>query len=160
LKKIDEIKQKIVSSEQFSSIKPAGKIVFTNGCFDILHKGHISYLSQASELGDLLVIGLNSDSSVQRLKGKNRPVQDQSSRAIILAALEFVNYVIIFEEDTPLNLIKHVRPDILVKGGDYKKEEIVGYEFVTSNGGEIRIIEFIEGYSSSSIIEKGNLESQ
>lgn len=130
------------------------KMVFTNGCFDILHKGHIHYLSEASELGDILVIGLNSDQSVKRIKGENRPYQDENSRALVLAALSFVDYVVIFNEDTPHDLIEKLRPEVLVKGGDYKAEEIVGYETVKSSGGEVVIIDFVEGYSSSSVIRK------
>lgn len=129
-------------------------MVFTNGCFDILHKGHIHYLSEASELGDILVIGLNSDQSVKRIKGENRPYQDENSRALVLAALSFVDYVVIFNEDTPHDLIEKLRPEVLVKGGDYKAEEIVGYETVKSSGGEVVIIDFVEGYSSSSVIRK------
>lgn len=130
------------------------KIVFTNGCFDIVHKGHIDYLYKASLLGTKLMIGVNSDSSVQAIKGPNRPVQDESSRMYVLASLEFVNAVVLFNDSTPLNLIKKVRPDVLVKGADYKPEEIVGYHEVTSWGGEIHTIEFLEGYSTSKIIRK------
>lgn len=128
------------------------RIVFTNGCFDILHRGHIYYLSKAREKGDLLIVGLNSDDSVKRLKGTGRPVTDQQSRAEILAALECVDYVIIFEEDTPVQLIKELLPDILVKGGDYKIEDIVGYDEVTSAGGHVETIPFLEGYSSTQLI--------
>jgi len=129
-------------------------MVFTNGCFDILHKGHIHYLSEASELGDILVVGLNSDQSVKRIKGENRPYQDENSRALVLAALSFVDYVVIFNEDTPHDLIKELGPEVLVKGGDYKAKEIVGYDTVISSGGEVVIIDFVEGYSSSSVIRK------
>ena len=134
--------------------KTGKKIVFSNGCFDILHKGHVMYLSKAAETGDFMVIGLNSDASVKRLKGEKRPVQDQVSRALVMAALEFVNAVILFEEDTPYELIKAIVPDILVKGADYKPQEIVGYDIVTGNGGQVRTIELEEGYSSSLIISK------
>lgn len=130
------------------------KIVFTNGCFDIVHKGHIDYLHKASLLGTKLMVGVNSDSSVQVIKGPNRPVQDESSRMFVLASLEFVNAVVLFNDSTPLNLIKKVRPDVLVKGADYKPEEIVGYHEVKSWGGEIQTIEFLEGYSTSKIIRK------
>jgi len=130
------------------------KIVFTNGCFDLLHRGHIYYLSRASELGDLLVLGLNSDSSVSKLKGPDRPVNNQQSRAEVLGALAFVDYIIVFEEETPLELITILQPDFLVKGGDYKVEEIVGYQEVTTRGGRVVTIPLLEGYSSSSIIER------
>jgi len=130
------------------------KIVFTNGCFDIIHQGHIDYLSKAKDLGNILVIGLNTDDSVRRIKGDNRPVNDQNSRAIVLASLRFVDAVILFDEDTPYNLINEVKPDILVKGSDYKTKEIVGADIVKKNGGIITTIDFLEGYSTSSIIEK------
>ncbi len=128
------------------------RVVFTNGCFDLLHPGHIHYLSEAALLGDILIVGLNSDDSVRRLKGEGRPVNDQVSRAVLLSALRQVDYVLIFDEDTPLELITRVRPDILVKGGDYKPEAIVGYDFVTSYGGKIITIPFLEGYSSTAVI--------
>jgi len=140
----------------FSDKSRAGKkIVFTNGCFDILHRGHVYYLSRASEMGDLLVIGLNSDSSVSRLKGKDRPVNHQNARAEVLGALGMVDYIIFFEEDTPLKLIKAVKPDLLVKGGDYRPEEIVGYQEVRSWGGKVVTIPTLEGYSTTSIIRRG-----
>ncbi|MFI5136180.1 MAG: D-glycero-beta-D-manno-heptose 1-phosphate adenylyltransferase [Sphingobacteriales bacterium] len=134
--------------------KEGKKVVFTNGVFDLLHIGHITYLAKASELGDKLVIGLNSDSSVKRIKGENRPVNDQNNRAALLAALFFVDAVVVFEEDTPLNLISTLMPDILVKGADYSVENIVGAKEVIANGGEVKTINFVEGYSSTSIIEK------
>ncbi|HLN52505.1 MAG TPA: D-glycero-beta-D-manno-heptose 1-phosphate adenylyltransferase [Lentimicrobium sp.] len=130
------------------------KIVFTNGCFDLLHRGHIDYLSKAADMGDVLIIGLNTDESVTRLKGKNRPVQDEYSRALILASLSFVSAVVLFPEDTPYNLISSIQPDILVKGADYKAEDIVGYDIVTAKGGEIRTIEYIPGCSTTEIINK------
>ncbi|MDO9254386.1 MAG: D-glycero-beta-D-manno-heptose 1-phosphate adenylyltransferase [Bacteroidales bacterium] len=130
------------------------KIVFTNGCFDILHLGHIDYLSAASELGDLLVIGLNTDQSVSKIKGSTRPIQDEISRAFVLASLGFVDAVVYFGEDTPYNLIKTIQPDILVKGADYKPEDIVGYDIVKNKGGEIVTIEFLEGYSTTAIEKK------
>lgn len=155
--KLDRISSKIVSLEKYMDSRdresPA-KIVFTNGCFDILHKGHIELLAKASDLGDILIVGLNSDESVKRLKGKDRPVQDQSSRAMVLASLEFVDYVIVFREDTPAILIDTIIPDFLVKGGDYNPAEIVGYETVVQNGGKVLCIDLVKGYSSSSIIEK------
>jgi len=134
--------------------KEGKKVVFTNGVFDLLHIGHITYLAKASELGEKLVIGLNSDSSVKRIKGEGRPVNDQSNRAALLAALFFVDAVVVFEEDTPLNLISTLMPDILVKGADYAVENIVGAKEVIANGGEVKTINFVEGYSSTSIIEK------
>jgi len=133
------------------------KIVFTNGCFDIIHRGHIEYLAKAASYGDLLVIGLNTDSSVKRLKGEKRPLLDQLARATILAALQFVDKVVYFEEDTPLQLIQFIQPHVLVKGSDYKAENIVGYDVVKQNGGIVVTIDFIDGYSTSSIIEKARL---
>ncbi len=130
------------------------KIVFTNGCFDLLHQGHIAYLSQAKDLGGKLIIGLNSDSSIKRLKGDSRPINDESSRAIMLAALGFVDAIILFNEDTPLRLISTLLPDVLVKGGDYTKEQIVGAEEVEQHGGEVRTIPFLDGFSSTRIIQK------
>ncbi|WPU92536.1 D-glycero-beta-D-manno-heptose 1-phosphate adenylyltransferase [Mucilaginibacter sabulilitoris] len=130
------------------------KVVFTNGVFDLLHIGHITYLAKAAELGDKLIIGLNADSSVKRIKGESRPVNDQNSRAALLAALFFVDAIVVFEEDTPLNLISTLLPDILVKGADYAVENIVGAKEVIANGGEVKTINFVEGYSSTSIIER------
>jgi rfaE bifunctional protein nucleotidyltransferase chain/domain len=130
------------------------KVVFTNGVFDLLHIGHITYLAKAAELGDKLIIGLNADSSVRRIKGESRPVNDQNSRAAILAALFFVDGIVVFEEDTPLNLISTLLPDYLVKGADYSVENIVGAKEVIANGGEVKTINFVEGYSSTSIINK------
>ena len=134
--------------------KEGKKVVFTNGVFDLLHIGHITYLAKASEMGDKLIIGLNSDSSVKRIKGEDRPVNDQSNRAALLAALFFVDAVVVFEDDTPLTLITILMPDILVKGSDYSVENIVGAREVIANGGEVKTINFVEGYSSTSIIEK------
>ncbi len=130
------------------------EIVFTNGCFDIIHRGHIEYLAKAANKGDVLIIGLNTDASVRKLKGENRPVQDENSRALILSALRFVDYIILFDEDTPYNLIEALQPDILVKGADYKATEIVGYDIVTKNGGRVETIEFVDGFSTSNILEK------
>ena len=130
------------------------KIVFTNGCFDILHKGHIEYLAKAASLGTKLVIGLNTDASVKRLKGDSRPVNDENARALLLASLVFVDKVILFDTDTPRDLIDFVQPDVLIKGGDYKPEEIVGYDIVKAKGGEIVTLDFVEGYSTTSLIEK------
>jgi rfaE bifunctional protein nucleotidyltransferase chain/domain len=122
--------------------------------FDLLHIGHITYMAKAAELGDKLVIGLNADSSVKRIKGDDRPVNDQNSRAALLAALFFVDAIVVFEEDTPINLITALLPDILVKGADYSIENIVGGKEVIANGGEVKTINFVEGYSSTSIIQK------
>lgn len=130
------------------------KIVFTNGCFDILHRGHIEYLAKAASLGTKLVIGLNTDASVKRLKGDSRPINDENARALLLASLIFVDKVILFDTDTPRDLIDFVQPDVLVKGGDYKPEEIVGYDIVKAKGGEIVTLDFVEGYSTTSLIEK------
>ncbi len=130
------------------------KIVFTNGCFDLLHVGHIRYLAQAKRLGDFLIIGLNSDSSVKELKGEDRPINSFEDRATLLSAIESVDLVIMFEEQTPENLIKDIVPDILVKGGDYNIEDIVGYQTVIQNGGQVKTLSFYEGYSSTNYINK------
>lgn len=130
------------------------KIVFTNGCFDILHRGHAFYLEAAANHGDILIVGVNSDSSVKRLKGEDRPINDEQSRAYLLASLRSVDYVIIFDEDTPYNLIKLVMPNILIKGGDYSIENIVGADIVTANGGYVKTIDFVEGFSTTNTIEK------
>ena len=130
------------------------KIVFTNGCFDLLHVGHIRYLAQAKKLGDFLIIGLNSDSSVKELKGEDRPINSFEDRATLLAAIESVDLVIMFEEQTPENLIKNIVPDILVKGGDYNIEDIVGYQTVIQNGGQVKTLSFYDGYSSTNYINK------
>ncbi|UXR64369.1 D-glycero-beta-D-manno-heptose 1-phosphate adenylyltransferase [Bdellovibrio bacteriovorus] len=131
-----------------------GKIVFTNGCFDLLHVGHVRYLQEAQRLGDVLVVGVNSDASVKRLKGPTRPVQIENDRAEILAALGAVNFAVIFTEDTPENLIHKVKPDILVKGGDWKIESIVGAPFVMSYGGKVMSLQFVDGKSTTKLIEK------
>ena len=154
-----KIQAKIQSWETIQSTvsqwKSAGeKIVFTNGCFDILHFGHIHYLAEASDLGDRLVIGLNSAASVKRLKGEHRPINDEATRQHLLAALEFVDAVVVFEDDTPLELIKIILPDVIVKGGDWKPEQIVGSDIVLKNGGEVKSLVFKEGYSTTSIEEK------
>jgi D-beta-D-heptose 7-phosphate kinase/D-beta-D-heptose 1-phosphate adenosyltransferase len=129
------------------------KIVFTNGCFDILHRGHVTYLNQARDLGDLLIVGINSDESVKRLKGPERPVNMLEDRAYVLSALKSVDYVIPFEEDTPLNLINLIMPDILVKGGDYTIDRIIGAQEVLAHGGRVEIIPFVPGKSTSAIID-------
>lgn len=131
------------------------KIVFTNGVFDLLHKGHVTYLAEAANLGNILIVGLNSDSSSKKLnKGPGRPIQDQESRALILASLHLVAVVSIFDEETPAELIKLVKPDVLVKGGDWKPETIVGYDTVKAYGGEVLSIDFIPGFSTTSIEQK------
>ena len=154
---MDKIQQKIVTKDFFEQQAEAlhrQKIVFTNGCFDVLHYGHVHYLAQARQLGDLLVVGLNSDASVRRLKGESRPVNPEQARAFVLAALEMVDYVCLFEEDTPYELIAAVKPDVLVKGGDYAVDNIVGSDIVKGRDGEVVVLPFVEGFSSSSIIEK------
>jgi D-beta-D-heptose 7-phosphate kinase/D-beta-D-heptose 1-phosphate adenosyltransferase len=130
------------------------KIIFTNGCFDLLHVGHVRYLQEAKKLGDILVIGVNSDASVKRLKGPTRPVQSEADRAEILAALGCVDFAVIFNEDTPKNLIETVKPDILVKGGDWKIEQIVGSDFVIAHGGKVMSLQFVDGKSTTKLIEK------
>lgn len=155
----NQIRSKIVSGVELDQILSFyrfkdKKIVFTNGCFDLIHLGHIKYLIKTAEQGDVLILGLNSDASVKKIKGENRPILDQESRAITLASFRFINNIVLFDEETPYKLIDQVKPQILVKGGDYKPEEIVGYDIVKNNGGEVKIIDFIKGYSTTAIIEK------
>ena len=130
------------------------KVVFTNGCFDLLHRGHVDYLAKAADCGNKLIIGVNTDASVSTLKGPNRPIQDQQSRLQILASLQCVDAVILFDEQTPYNLIKTIEPDVLVKGSDYEPKNIVGYDVVTAKGGEVKTIDFIPGFSTSDIERK------
>ncbi|MCK4244040.1 MAG: D-glycero-beta-D-manno-heptose 1-phosphate adenylyltransferase [Candidatus Omnitrophica bacterium] len=130
------------------------KIVFTNGCFDLLHPGHIYYLKAARKKGDILILGLNSDSSVRKLKGKGRPLIPERERAEILSNLECVDYISIFQEETPERLIREISPDILVKGGDYRRKEVVGRKFVEEKGGKVIIIPFLKGYSTTKLIKK------
>jgi len=130
------------------------KIVFTNGCFDLVHRGHVEVLANTADLGDRLIIGLNSDSSIQVLKGKNRPIIDENSRAILLASLQFVDAIVLFSEETPRNLIETIVPNILAKGGDYNVSQIAGYEVVLKNGGEVILVPFIDGFSTSNIVDK------
>lgn len=151
--------QKILSPEALArelDIRRTGgyRIVFTNGCFDLLHVGHIRYLRQARRLGDVLVVAVNSDDSVRRLKGPSRPVQPEEDRAEILAGLECVDYVVSFDEDTPLALIERLRPDVLVKGADWQKDQIVGREVVERAGGRVATISYVEGVSTSALIER------
>ncbi|RLD35855.1 MAG: D-glycero-beta-D-manno-heptose 1-phosphate adenylyltransferase [Bacteroidetes bacterium] len=130
------------------------KIVFTNGCFDLLHLGHIDYLAKAAAEGTLMIVGMNSDESVQRIKGDSRPIKDEKSRAMTLAAVGFVGAVVIFDEDTPEKLIEMVQPDILVKGKDYEVKDIIGADIVEKKGGQIITMDLVEGYSTSAIIDK------
>lgn len=159
MSKHNDIQNKIFDSvgltEQLKNWKLQGKkIVFTNGCFDLLHLGHIDYLSKAADLGNVLVLGLNTDASVSNLKGLHRPIQDEKSRLMVMASLSFVDAVILFDEPTPLELINLVQPDVLVKGSDYVIEQIVGYEVVKANGGEIKTIDYLPGYSTTAIEKK------
>jgi D-glycero-beta-D-manno-heptose 1-phosphate adenylyltransferase len=156
--KLNYIRSKIYSLDslrkQLNIWNFAGKKkVFTNGCFDLLHMGHIDYLSKAADLGDILIVGVNSDRSVAEIKGVHRPINDQVSRMTILASLSFVNAVVLFDEPTPFELIRFVDPDVLVKGADYKIEDIIGHEIVTAKGGTVRTIDFLPGFSTS-LIEK------
>lgn len=156
---LDTIQQKIISREQWqkmTAIWQDKKVVFTNGCFDVLHLGHVTYLAEARTMGDLLVVGLNSDASVRRLKGPSRPINNEKARAMVLASLQCVDYVIIFDEDTPLDLIKAVKPNVLVKGGDYTIDTIVGASFVQQHGGIVRTIPLVEGYSTTDTVQKLN----
>lgn len=156
---LKEIENKILDEERLSlwlddCRKNNKSIVFSNGCFDIIHRGHIEYLAKASDLGDKFIIGLNTDASIKRLKGPSRPINNQDARTIVLAALQFVDAVVLFDEDTPYNLIKAVQPDVLVKGNDYKPEDIVGYDIVTAKGGVVTTVELVEGYSTTNTIAK------
>lgn len=144
-------------AELSKKLKLDGKrIVFTNGCFDILHSGHVFYLQKAKQHGDILILGLNSDASVRRLKGEKRPINSENDRAIVISELKSIDYVVIFEEDTPQEIISLIVPDVLVKGGDYNKEDVVGKETVENNGGEVVIIQFVDGKSTTNIINKIN----
>jgi D-glycero-beta-D-manno-heptose 1-phosphate adenylyltransferase len=155
---MQDIKKKIISLDDFLPIRAKiknekKKLVFTNGCFDLIHRGHIEYLTAARKLGDYLVIGLNSDKSVRKIKGPNRPIVSQEDRAFVLSALEAVDFVLIFDEPTPEEIIKKILPDVLVKGADWNEENIVGADVVKKNGGEVVRINFVEGCSSTNIIE-------
>lgn len=157
---LDVISHKIQTRESLQHIlgkwKYFGqKIVFTNGCFDLLHLGHIDTLAKAADCGDLLIVGLNSDASVKlQKKGDSRPLQDERSRSMILAALHFVDVVMLFDEETPYELINFLQPDVLVKGGDYKVEDIAGHDIVLQRGGEVKLIPLVEGYSTTAIEKK------
>ncbi len=159
MKNTASVQQKIMSSSKAQHVVAAARvtgktIAFTNGCFDILHQGHIYSLSQAAKEADILIVGVNSDASVKKLKGENRPLNNEQSRSLILASLLIADAVIIFEEDTPLELIKAIMPDVLVKGGDYTVDQIAGAKEVIANGGRVIINPIIEGFSTTGIIEK------
>lgn len=149
------ILNRLTLSELIKELKALGqKTIFTNGCFDIIHCGHTKYLSEAKKLGDILIVGLNSDDSVKRLKGEDRPINNQKDRALVLDCLKPVDFVTVFDEDTPYNLINLLKPDVLVKGGDYKIDDIVGADIVKKCGGEVVTIDFVEGKSTTNIIRK------
>jgi len=145
----EELQRKLAIWQYFNK-----KIVWTNGCFDLIHLGHIDYLSKAKDCGDVLIVGVNSDESVKRIKKAGRPITDENSRSVIVAAFHFVDAVVIFDENTPYEWIKFVQPDVLVKGSDYKAEEVVGYDIVKSKGGEIITIDLLPGYSTTGIEDK------
>lgn len=156
MKNTDIVKRKITTLEELLRLRNIWrfqdkKVVFTNGCFDLLHLGHVDYLSKAADLGDILIVGLNSDHSAAALKGPGRPITDETSRSCLLAALFFVDAVVLFDEETPLKLIEAVKPDILVKGSDYTPDKIAGADVVTRLGGEVKTINFLEGYSTTAI---------
>jgi rfaE bifunctional protein nucleotidyltransferase chain/domain len=155
-----KLSEKVVTKDTLKNLLEDWKmqkqqIVFTNGCFDILHRGHVEYLCHARDLGDKLILGLNTDASVKRLgKSPDRPINSEETRAIILAGLECVDAIVLFDENTPLELIDFVQPDVLVKGNDYKAEDIVGYDIVTAKGGKVITIELVDGFSTTKLIEK------
>jgi D-glycero-beta-D-manno-heptose 1-phosphate adenylyltransferase len=156
---LDIVKRKVIDLDQLQHSLYrwrflSKKIVFTNGCFDILHLGHIDYLAKASDLGDILILGVNSDASTSRLKGPHRPINNEEQRSVLLAALHFIDAVIVFDDPTPLELIKMVRPDVLVKGSDYNLSNIVGADVVQSYNGQVKTIEFLPGYSTTLIEER------
>jgi D-beta-D-heptose 7-phosphate kinase/D-beta-D-heptose 1-phosphate adenosyltransferase len=158
-KKLNKLKAKIFNIKDLSQIikewKLNGdKIIFTNGCFDLIHLGHLEILARSADLGDKLIVGINSDMSIKKIKGNSRPIIEEDSRAKQLAAIEFIDAVILFNEDTPFDLINILKPDVLTKGGDYKKNDIVGNELIDKEQGEIVIIPLTQGYSTTSILEK------
>ncbi len=158
-KQLNKLKAKIFHIEDFTQIlkewrSDDNKIVFTNGCFDLIHLGHLEILARSADLGDKLIVGINSDKSIKRIKGKSRPIIGEGSRAKQLAAIEFVDAVILFNEDTPYDLISLINPDIITKGGDYKKNEVIGNELINKKAGEVVIIPLTQGYSTTSILEK------
>ena len=154
------ISHKIASNYESASIQVHAwqqqgmDVVFTNGCFDLLHKGHILYLEEASRQGDKLIVAINADKSVSKLKGKHRPIKDEDNRSLIMSAFSFVDLVVIFHEETPLELIEMITPDILVKGGDWNPDQIVGSDYVTNNGGSVLSLQFVEGYSTTALENK------
>lgn len=158
--KHSHIASKVISLEELLPRLEADRsngcsIVFTNGCFDILHKGHVDYLAKAADKGDKLIVAVNTDASVRRQgKSPSRPIQDEQARAYVLAGLESTDYILFFNEDTPKEIIEFIKPDVLVKGADYKAEDIVGYDTVISNGGRVETIDFIAGYSTTAIENK------
>ncbi len=159
MKQLSLLQSKILTAQalntQVKNWRLSGeKIVFTNGCFDLIHLGHIDYLARAKDLGGKLIVGLNSDSSISNLKGSNRPIKDQRSRAVLLASMQFVDALVLFSDTTPIQLISSINPDVLVKGGDYSIAEIIGYDLVTSYGGEVVALKFVPGYSSTKMIEQ------
>lgn len=159
MQKITIIRNKIITLKALISLRndwknEGKKVVFTNGCFDLIHLGHIDYLAKTADLGDKLIIGVNSDNSVKRIKGQGRPIKDENSRLMILASFIFTDAIVLFDEETPFSLINKLRPDVLVKGGDYKENEIVGAEIVKNSGGQLIILPFLEGYSTTMIENK------
>jgi rfaE bifunctional protein nucleotidyltransferase chain/domain len=159
MRNIDIIKSKVLEIEELKRFvaiwnMKSEKVVFTNGCFDILHRGHLEYLSAAADLGNRLIIGLNSDASVKKLKGESRPINTINDRSLALASLHFVDAVIEFNDETPINLIKELQPNVLAKGGDYKIDQIIGADLVTKYGGNVAIIDFTEGYSTTIFLDK------
>lgn len=158
IEKIKELEDLVTICDKLRA--ESRSIVFTNGCFDIVHSGHAKYLEEAASLGDVLIVGLNSDASVKRLKGDSRPINNQDDRAVVLAAMASVSYVVIFTQDTPYELIKALSPDILVKGGDWKEEQIVGSDLVLARGGSVKSLSFVPGRSSTAIINSIMQESK
>jgi len=159
---IELLKSKIIEPDHLDRLLSLWRfknetVVFTNGCFDVIHFGHIKYLGEAANLGTKLIIGVNTDASVKRLKGNDRPINEEEARVMVLAAFSFVDAIVLFDDDTPFNLINRVKPNILVKGGDYRPEDIVGYNIVTKNNGKVITIGFVDGFSSTSIIKKSSL---
>ena len=159
MNQISRLRSKILSfstlENQLKKWRKANeKIVFTNGCFDLLHLGHVDYLAKARDLGSRLVVGLNTDASIRRLKGSSRPIKDEQSRVALLAGMAYIDAVVLFDEETPIKLISMIKPDVLVKGGDYQVKDIVGHEIVLNNNGKVCTIDFLEGYSSSILLKK------
>lgn len=155
--KILTLKQLTDLIDKLRQSKSKPIVVFTNGCFDLVHQGHVDYLSRARDLGDVLIVGLNSDESVRRLKGNDRPISNEKSRARVLAAFGFVDYVIVFDDDTPAKLIESIVPDILVKGGDYNRNNVVGADFVESHGGRLELLSLVPGESTTKLVERSRL---